>query len=194
MSRSALVLLLGISSLVVPTMSAQATDYTLCEGAYALCTSAKCSPVEGEPGTVACACEVEDGYSAGKDNCKPTEVTSYGTEVQSRYFPVKSLSICTNDRAWADCLGKRCTIDEDDPGKATCFCSIEKAKGPYVIVGDSYTDQTCTTGIISSATVEGNEGITQFLKSTGKLEPYPITVLNKTSKGELKPTGGKLDK
>jgi hypothetical protein len=193
MRKSVLVALLGISSLVVSAMSAQATDYTLCEGAYALCTTAKCSPVEGEPGTVACACDVKDGYSAGKDNCKPTEVTSYGTEVQSRYFPVKSLSICTNDRDWADCLGKRCTIDKNDPGKATCFCTIEKAKGPYVIVGDSYTPKTCTTGIISSATVEGNQDINKFLKSTGKLEPYPVNVLNESSQGQMQPTGGKLD-
>lgn len=183
----------AILALVLSAMPSRAEDFTLCEGLYALCTSAKCSSVEGEPDTVACACEVRDGYSAGKDNCKPTEVTSYGTEVQSRYFPVKSLSICTNDRQWADCLGKRCTIDENDPGKATCFCTIEKAKGPYVIVGDTYTSKTCTTGIISSATVEGSQDITKFLKSTGKLEPYPINVLNESSQGQMKPTRGKLD-
>lgn len=186
-----LLILSGILALVLSAMPSQAADFTLCEGTFALCTTAKCSPVDGKPGTVSCACSVEDGYSAGKDNCKPTEVTNEGTIVQSRYFPVKSLAVCTNDRQWADCLGKRCVIDANDPGKATCFCSTEKNKGPYVIVGDSYTPQTCTTGIISSATFKDHGTITKFLKSTSKLEPFPIHVLNETSERTMQPTGGR---
>jgi hypothetical protein len=142
---------------------------------------------------VACSCEVRDGYSAGRDNCKRTDDTRAGAVIQSRYYPVRSLSICDNDRQWADCLGKRCTIDKNDPGKATCFCTTEKNKGPYVIVGDAYTPRTCTTGIISSATVTGNKGITEFLKSTGKLEPFAVKVLNETqSDRKMQPTGGKM--
>jgi hypothetical protein len=193
--RKSNVLLPALSSLVLLVSAdyALAEDYTLCEGLYALCTSAKCSPVEGEEGTVACSCEVRDGYSAGRDNCKRTDDTRAGAVIQSRYYPVRSLSICDNDRQWADCLGKRCTIDKNDPGKATCFCTTEKNKGPYVIVGDAYTPRTCTTGIISSATVTGNKGITEFLKSTGKLEPFAVKVLNETqSDRKMQPTGGKM--
>lgn len=194
MRKPNLLVLLGISALLMSTMSVQADDFTLCEGSYALCTSAKCKPVGGKEGTVACACEVRSGYSAGQNNCKQAKETNEGKQVQSRYYPVKSLSICANDRPWANCLGKPCTVDKNDPRKATCFCSTEKGKGPYVIVGDRYTPQTCTTGIISSATVVNNKGITKFLKSTGKLEPFTIKVLNETqSERRMQPTGGKLD-
>jgi hypothetical protein len=192
MRRPDLLFFLSILTLLVSTMYVKAEDYTLCEGVYALCTTAKCTPVPGKEDTVSCGCEVKAGYSAGRDNCKRTEDTRAGAEIQSRYYPVKSLSICNNDRQWADCLGKRCTIDAKDPGKATCFCTLEKNKGPYVIVGDRYTPQTCTTGIISSATAEGNQSINAFLKKTGKLEPFPVHVLNESKpEGQMQPTGGK---
>jgi len=192
MRTSNLLFSLGALVLLATAGQAQAADFTLCKGAYALCTSAKCTPVPGKEGTVSCACEVRTGYSAGKDNCKPAKDTSEGREVQSRYFPVKSLAVCSNDRPWADCLGKPCTVDKNDPTKAKCFCSTEKGQGPYVIVGTSYTPKTCTTGIISSATFKDNKGITKFLQSTGKLEPFAIKVLNRTqSERRMQPTGGK---
>lgn len=191
MRKPDLLIFLGILALLMSTMYVRAGDYTLCEGLYALCTTAKCSPVDGKEGTVACSCEVKTGYSAGRDNCKRTDDTRAGAIIQSRYYPVKSLSICDNDRQWADCLGKRCTIDKNDPTKATCFCTTEKNKGPYVIVGESYTPETCTTGLISSATVDGNKSITEFLKSKGELEPFAINVLNATqSERQMQPTGG----
>jgi hypothetical protein len=183
---------LGALVFLFASGQAQSADFTLCKGAYALCTSAKCTPVPGKEGTVACDCEVRTGYSAGQDNCLPAKNTSEGKQVQSRYFPVKSLSICANDRPWANCLGKPCTVDKNNPTKAKCFCATEKNRGPYVIVGNKYTSETCTTGIISSATVVDNKGITRFLKGTGKLQPFAITVLNPSqSERRLKPTAGK---
>jgi hypothetical protein len=171
---------------------AQSAGFTLCKGTYALCTTAKCTPVPGKDDTVSCACDVKTGYSAGQDSCRPAVHTHEGKQVQSRYFPVKSLSICSNDRPWANCLGKPCTVDKNDPTKATCTCSTVKNKGPYVIVGDTFTPSTCTTGIISSSTVVGSKGVTQFLKSTGKLEPFAITVLNPSQpQRSMQPTGGK---
>lgn len=183
---------LAILALLMSPLYARADDFTLCKGPYALCTSARCEPVPGKEGTVSCACEVKTGYSAGRSNCKPPKDTREGREVQSRYYPVKSLSVCSNDRVWADCLGKPCTVDKSDPTKAKCFCSTEKGKGPYVIVGNTYTPSTCTTGIISSATFVDNKGITKFLRSTGKVQPYAIKVLNRTqSEHRMEPTGGK---
>jgi hypothetical protein len=182
----------ALAVLLTVSGQAQSADFTLCKGAYALCTSAKCTPVPGQEGTVACACEVRTGYSAGRSNCEQPK--DGGKQLQSRYFPVKSLSICANDRPWADCLGKPCTVDKNDPTRAKCFCSTEKGKGPYVIVGDTYTPATCTTGIISSATFKDNKGISKFLRSTGKLEPFAIKVLNRTqSERRMQPTGGTAD-
>jgi hypothetical protein len=193
MRKRDLLLTFGLLVLVVSTLSVRADDYTVCKSTYALCTTARCTPVPGEEGTVSCGCSVKTGYSAGHHACQPVADTQEGKQVVSRYYPVKSLSICSNDRVWADCLDKPCTVDKNDPSKATCFCSTTKGKGPYVVVGDSYTPQTCTTGIVSSATVKGNQEINAFLKSSGKLDPFPVKVLNETSQGQMRPTGGKLD-
>ena len=55
-----------------------------------------------------------------------------------------------------------------------------KDLGAYVIVTSEYTPQTCTTGVISSATVPQIDQATQSLKDA-KLPglPFPITVLNR---------------
>jgi hypothetical protein len=40
------------------------------------------------------------------------------------------------------CLDKPCIIDKKDPSKAACACTSVKDQGPYVIVGNTYNDQT----------------------------------------------------
>jgi hypothetical protein len=95
----------------------------------------------------------------------------------ARYFPIKSYAVCTNDRAWAWCLDKPCIIDKDDPTKAACACTTVKDQGPYGVVPDG-TDSSCTTGIISSATVQQIDQVTDFLKGSSELKPFDIKVLN----------------
>jgi hypothetical protein len=56
-----------------------------------------------------------------------------------------------------------------------------KDLGTYVVVTSNYTPQTCTTGVISSATVPQIEQATESLKQAKVFPPYPITVLNKPS-------------
>lgn len=157
---------------------AQPADFKLCESTYALCTTAVCTPVAGKEGTVSCACDVKTGYSAGQQACESAMETSESKQVRSRYYPVKSYAVCSNDRPWAWCLDKPCTVEKNDPTKATCACTAVKAQGPYVIVTDNYTPSTCTTGIISSATVVQIDQVTEFLKTTTELNPYPIKVLD----------------
>lgn len=53
-----------------------------------------------------------------------------------------------------------------------------KNQGAYVIVTDDYTDETCTTGTISSATVQQIDQVTDFLKGSNELKPFDIKVLN----------------
>lgn len=157
---------------------AQSADFKLCESTYALCTTAACTPVAGKDDTVSCVCDVKTGYSAGQETCQSAKETSEGKQVRSRYYPVKSYAVCSNDRSWAWCLDKPCIIEKSDPTKATCACTAIKAQDPYVIVTDNYTPSTCTTGIISSATVTQIDQVTDFLKTTSELNPYPIKVLD----------------
>jgi hypothetical protein len=176
-ARSLLVVAL-IAILVSDGFAADQPDFTLCKSTYALCTTAPCTPVAGQKDTVSCACDVKTGYSAGTEPCQGKVETANGTQVRSRYYPVKSYAVCTNDRPWAWCLDKPCIIDKNDPTKAACACTSVKEEGNYVIVTSKYAASTCTTGIISSATVTQIDQVTDFLKKSSQLKPFGITVLN----------------
>ena len=158
---------------------AHAKDLTVCKSTFALCTIAPCDPIPGSDNRVSWHCTVNHGYSAGAKPCTGVKNTAEGQEIHSRYYPVKSYAICTNDRPWAWCLDKPCIIDKNNPEAATCTCDAVKNLGAYVIVTSKYTADTCTTGIISSATVQQIDQATESLKKAKVFEPFPIQVLNK---------------
>lgn len=163
-------------ALVAP---AQAQDLKVCEGTFALCTVAWCDPVPGNDKQVTCRCTVNKGYSAGAEDCTGVVQTPKGQQIRSRYSPVKSYATCSNDRPWAWCLDKPCLIDKNNPQAAACACDLVKDLGTYVIVTSEYTPATCTSGIISSATVPQVDQATESLKKAKVLPPFPIQVLNK---------------
>jgi hypothetical protein len=45
---------------------------------------------------------------------------------------------------------------------------------PWVVVTSTYTSATCTTGIVSSASVQDVETVTKFLSTNKQLPPFPI--------------------
>lgn len=153
-------------------------NFKVCQSTYALCTTARCAPVSRAKGVLSCVCDVKTGYSLGLEACKDPTETNVGAHIKSRYFPVKSYAVCANARPWAFCLDKPCAIDARDPTKASCECVSVKRQGPYVIVTDVYTPETCTTGIISSATVKQITQATDFLMNSAELKPFDIKVLN----------------
>jgi hypothetical protein len=154
------------------------SDFIVCKSTYALCTTAPCTPIEEGEDTVFCDCEVRTGYSVGSTPCHEPVDSEEGKQVVSRYYPIESYAACTNDRPWAWCYDRPCIVDKDDPTKAVCSCNIKKDEGPYVMVADSYTASTCTTGFYSSATVEGLKEVTAFLKKSDKLKPFDSKVVN----------------
>jgi hypothetical protein len=163
-----------------PSFADDSSGLRVCEGRYALCTTATCQPVPGEENAVACACDVKTGFSAAGSPCKAEEKTAEGTRLQSRYYPVVSYAACSNDRPWANCFDAPCTVDSDDPTKATCTCTIAKDQGPYVVITDAYDASTCTTDIWSSATVDSLLQVTTFLESSPTLQPLELKRLNPT--------------
>lgn len=154
------------------------SDKIVCESTYALCTTARCTPIEEGQGTVFCDCDVKTGYSVGDTPCHDPVDSPEGKQIVSRYYPIKSYAACSNDRPWAWCYDRPCVVDKDDPTKAACSCNLVKDEGPYVMVAESYTDSTCTTGLFSSATVKGLNEVTEFLKTNSDLKPFDIKVLN----------------
>lgn len=155
-------------------------QFRVCDGTYALCTTATCKDKGGS--FFSCTCNVMEGLSAGgySQEClyvpkvKPAE----GVWIPSRYYPIKSYLECPikgeKPRAWAFCLDSPCVIEK---GKTTADCICGKSNmAPYVYVTDTYSPAGCESENISSATVAGVEAITQFL-STSPLKPLTITVL-----------------
>jgi len=161
------------------TTATNATNFTACKSTYALCTTAACTPIAGQKGNLNCPCSVHTGYSAGTKACQPIKHTAAGELIYSRYYPVKAYAVCSNDRPWAWCLDVPCLIDKSDPSKANCTCTVAKNQNPYVIVTSHYNPKTtCTTGIISSATVSGITQISNFIQSKHLIPPFTIKVLN----------------
>lgn len=180
--RVALFLSVSIAFSMSPTVntSARAQDFKVCEGTFALCTIAPCDPIPGNDKQVACHCTVNHSYSAGQQPCQGVKDTPDGQQIRSRYYPVHSYAVCSNDRPWAWCLDKACMIDKNNPEAALCSCDVVKNLGDYVIVTGNYTATTCTTGLISSATVQQITQVTDYLKNKAKaLTPFNIQVLNK---------------
>jgi hypothetical protein len=160
--------------------AARAQDFKVCESTFALCTIAPCDPIPGNDKQVACHCTVNHSYSAGEQPCQGVKDTPEGAQIRSRYYPVHSYAVCSNDRPWAWCLDKACLIDKNNPQAASCACDVVKNLGDYVIVTSNYTPNTCTTGVISSATVKQITQVTDYLKDkTRALPPFNIQVLNK---------------
>jgi hypothetical protein len=175
------IILLGIGVLLIATASAQAQEFKVCKSTYALCTIAPCDPIPGNDKEVACHCTVNIGYSLGQQPCQQIKDTREGQQIVSRYYPVHSYAACSNDRPWANCLDKPCLIDKNNPQAALCTCGVVKNLGEYVIVTSEYNPAaTCTTGMISSATVPQVTQVTNYLKDhSTTLKPFAIDVLNK---------------
>ena len=157
---------------------ASTPGFTLCKSTYALCTTARCKPIPGQPGNLLCGCSVETGYSAGTHTCKPVRHTNAGDLIYSRYYPVKAYAVCSNARPWAWCLDVPCLVDKKNPARASCTCTVAKNQTPYVIVGSGYDSSTCTTGIVSSATVQGITQIDAFIRSQHLLPNFTVKVVN----------------
>jgi len=161
------------SLMFLPKMTFADNPY-ICKSQYALCTTAKCSPIPGQAGLSLCFCKTETGYSAGLKPCKEPETTPEGyTLINSRYYPIESYVSCSNARPWANCLDSPCIIDPSDPSKAVCTCSIVKNAGPYVIVTDTCNKSGCETGLTSSATVKSADELDTSIKSSEHAKDLP---------------------
>lgn len=159
-----------------------AADPYICKSQYALCTTAKCSPIPGQAGLSLCFCKTETGYSVGEKPCKEAETTPEGyTAINSRYYPIGSYVSCSNARPWANCLDSPCIIDPSDPSKAVCTCPIVKDQGPYIIVSDTCNKSGCESGLTSSATVKSGDELDAYIRSSehAKDLPAPEKVLCK---------------
>jgi hypothetical protein len=154
--------------------AALATDKAhICEGEYALCTTAKCSPIPGQSATALCNCQMKKGYSVGYQSCPEPTITPEGFKTtKSRYYPIKDYVSCSNNRAWAFCLDSPCIVDKNDPSKAICTCSTVQGKGDYMIVSSTCDKAGCESDFYSSALLTQNKELELFLQHPANKEIF----------------------
>jgi len=170
----------------LPALSqAPATDpgpFKVCHEEYALCTLSQCGSVQvlGAQATTMCTCTVRNDFSVGKE-CAGPQPLGDQTQVMSRYHPITTYSRCTNNRPWAMCLDSPCIIDPSNaadktkPRQAQCKCSVMSGRGDWLVQPGT---AQCTNGMISSATVDDLDQITDFLENHPELHVPNFSVVN----------------
>lgn len=175
-----------------PLLSAEPPDIaasaaTFCNGQYALCIKAPCSPIvsRNSDGTYSttqanCTCDVLTGWSMGLGACNTrTPVTvsgrTYLVSSYSNFFNKTNLTLScpSSEQVWAECYGAACAIDEKDSKKAVCTCPVKT--GPAMTLGGGCRSGACKT-IWSAATPNGykfaNDHFYQYMKQNN-LQPPP---------------------
>jgi peroxiredoxin len=160
----------GASSSTPPT-SLKVGDAYICHQKYALCTNAPCRPDPHNTKVVICDCVVENGYSVGLTPCAnkvPHGNTLYSTFSTELVVGNVRAMACGADIAWANCVDYPCTLDPDDPSKATCQCALVKT-GPSFTFGGNCDTGTCGKTVWSGAhTTLGGPQVAAALKRLGQ--------------------------
>jgi hypothetical protein len=134
---------MSVGLLLLAAQASHAADsggQVICEGRYALCSSALCKPVPGSSTAVNCACEGPlHGLNIANSSCKAradalTSTFSLHDPSTAGGKAAKSALACVGNDAnvWAFCLDAPCTIED---GKPTCRCALQPRSDYYTFVG-----------------------------------------------------------
>lgn len=157
------------------------SGFQLCYNEYALCTSAKCVPLPGNPNQVICSCVVENGPSAATVPCDTlTPFTdSFGIRTIFSTFSFeefqngKKALHCPDGTPWSNCLNKQCTVDPSDPQKAICICDLVRT-GKWFTAGGDCDSSTCATNYWSGALDSDLKPSSAFLVKALGLKKSPV--------------------
>jgi hypothetical protein len=138
---------------------------TFCNGTYALCIKAPCTPIasaNGEIDSALCSCDVVKGWSMGPASCTAREPVQHGrySFLMSSYSNLfnatnKTLSCSSAETEWAWCYGAPCVVDPSDPKKASCTCPV-KQSAANTLGGDCH--KVACEGLWSAATPQADAG------------------------------------
>lgn len=130
------------SPALLASIAAAEFQSTFCDGTYALCIKAPCSPIPtlDRIGNyyvehALCECNVVQGWSMGPGSCPdraPMEQhgRTYLISTYSNLYNAEEKTLtCGEGTTWAWCYGAPCVVDEVDPSKATCTCPVETGPG-----------------------------------------------------------------
>ena len=161
--------------------SSEALENVICEGAYALCTSAPCIPAPRDPKNKSvCECVVQVGKSYGNTSCearKPKTLPDGTKMVTSTYsfeqVPTTQLMTCPAGKPWSNCLNRPCTVDPMNTKRAICNCEIVR-EGEFVTYGGSCDTGSCDLAYWSGATGESYIGASKYLAKELGQSSVPI--------------------
>ena len=111
----------------------------ICDGPYALCSSAKCQAIDGDPSHVKCTCEGPlRGLNIANSSCQArtdqlTSTFSLWDPTAAGHKPAKSSLACTGGHAgkWAFCLDAPCNVEK---GTVSCRCQLNRASEYYTFI------------------------------------------------------------
>ena len=114
----------------------------VCDGPYALCSSAKCQAIDGDPHHVKCTCEGPlQGLNIANSTCQArtnalTSTFSLWDPTATNLKPAKSSLACTGKNAgkWAFCLDAPCSVEN---GTVSCRCQLRPASDYYTFIDDA---------------------------------------------------------
>jgi len=169
------------ASMAEDTTTKKDNSPEICEGLYALCTSAPCVPdPENKDSKAICSCEVNKGINFGYSSCDSREkkTDDYGvTNLISTYSfaqgPSKPVLSCPKGKPWTDCLDKSCTVNPLNPLNAYCKCDIIRDEA-FVTYGGDCNMLTCDNGYWSGATVEAYIEASTLLSEKMGIKDFPV--------------------
>jgi hypothetical protein len=111
----------------------------ICDGPYALCSSAKCQAIDDDPSHVKCTCEGPlQGLNIANSSCQErtdqlTSTFSLWDPTATGHKPAKSSLACTGSNAgkWAFCLDAPCNVEK---GTVSCRCQLNPASEYYTFI------------------------------------------------------------
>ena len=143
---SACVALAATALLTINPADADSSGGTrICDGRYALCSSARCQPIDGDPTHVQCSCEGPlNGLNIGDSSCQSrtdrlTSTFSLWDITATRHKPAKRpvSSTGANANKWAFCLDAPCSADK---GGVSCKCLLNAASDYTIFSSSCPTD------------------------------------------------------
>jgi len=135
----------------------------VCEGRYALCSSASCTPIpvydvkSGKivVGKALCDCVVANGPSLGDRSCADRAPQGDGRYLVAAFSfgetAIHPAMGCPTGGAWASCDDQPCVVDPKDASKAQCTCQV-RTDGEYQTLGGNCDKAKCGTTLWAGAT------------------------------------------
>ncbi|SFN22365.1 hypothetical protein [Dokdonella immobilis] len=181
------VVLAGVSALTLARANSSGGQQ-ICDGRYALCSSAACSIDAKDPQHATCRCEGPlDGLNIGDSTCQSRAATLTSTFsvwdlTRTAKKAAKHSLACTGEDAgvWAFCLDAPCAVHAD--GSVTCHCTMSEASDYYTFTDACPADakaRHAACGRVWSAALQaellsGYSQLWSFYADIPKLEYCPV--------------------